>query len=301
MELLTQMFERYEDAIDSGFGLIESDVNWLFNSLVILNVTISTFAWMFSEEQVIVQIARRVLFIGVMAWIVQNWALLTDTLARTFVRLGIKAGGITSSSVTELEPGAIAERGLALTYPIIQTMRDLSGPVGFFENFPEILILFVATLVLLTSFIVIGLQVAVAILSFKLGTLVAFVLVPFSLLKPTSFIAERPLGWVVGAAVRLMVLTFVVGLGESVISSVELPPEVTAQQALSVAVASVFFMLVAMLSARLGSELVGGQPRLAAGDVYGAAVRSGAVAYQAGRQAWSASRRAVRSATRLGS
>lgn len=319
MELFTQIFERFENAIDSGFGLIEGDVGWLFNSLVVINVVLSTFVWMFSDEQVVVQIARRILFIGAMAWIVQNWATLTDALANTFIRLGVKAGSGQRGGIDELDPGLIAERGLSVTRPIIQTMRDLSGPVGFFENFPEILILLVATFVLLAAFIVIALQVAVAILSFKIGALVAFVLLPFSLLKPTSFIAERPLGWVVGAAVRLMVLTFVVGLGESVFAALELPPQVTARQALSAAVAAVFLMLIAMLSASLGSELVGGQPRLSAGDAYAAAARSAGMASQAGRQgasagskaasagrqtvaagrqAWSAGRRAIRAATR---
>ncbi len=299
MEVLTQVFERYETAIESGFGLIEGDVSWLFNSLVILNITLSAFVWIFSDEQIVVQIARRVLFIGVMAWIVQNWAVLADTLARTFIRFGVKAGNGSLDGVDTLSPGLIAERGLAITHPIIQTMRDLSGPVGFFENFPEILLLFVSMLVLLTAFIVIALQVAIAILSFKLGALVAFVLVPFSLLKPTSFIAERPLGWVVGAAVRLMVLTFVVGVGESVFAAIELPPDVTATQALSIAVAAVFLMLLAMLSARLGSELVSGQPRISAADVATASVRSSQAALRAGRQVLNTSRGAARAATRL--
>ena len=49
------------------------------------------------------------------------------------------------------------------------------------------------------AFFAIAIQVVLAILYFKLGTLAAFVLIPFSLITHTAFMAERPLGWVVAA------------------------------------------------------------------------------------------------------
>jgi type IV secretion system protein TrbL len=55
---------------------------------------------------------------------------------------------------------------------------------------------------IVAAFCVITIQVVVALLTFKFGSLAAFVLVPFAVLSKTAFIAERPLGWVVGSGVR---------------------------------------------------------------------------------------------------
>ena len=60
-------------------------------------------------------------------------------------------------------------------------------------------------------------------LTFKFGSLAAFVLVPFAVLSKTAFIAERRLGWVVGSGVRLMVLTLVLGVGNNIFQSLKVP------------------------------------------------------------------------------
>src|SRR5439155_1562641 len=70
---------------------------------------------------------------------------------------------------------------------------------------------------------VIAIQVVMALLTFKFGSLAAFVLVPFAVLSKTAFIAERPLGWVVGSGVRLMVLTLVLGVGNNIFQSLKVP------------------------------------------------------------------------------
>ncbi len=35
-----------------------------------------------SDDHIIVQFARKIVYIGLFAWIIQNWQKLTDTLAR---------------------------------------------------------------------------------------------------------------------------------------------------------------------------------------------------------------------------
>jgi hypothetical protein len=72
----------------------------------------------------------------------------------------------------------------------------LTGPVAFFKNFVEIAFLFLAICAIVAAFCIITIQVVVALLTFKFGSLAAFVLVPFAVLSKTAFIAERPLGWV---------------------------------------------------------------------------------------------------------
>lgn len=310
MDLINQTLQQYLDAIDRGFGLIGGNVRWVFNTLVVINLVLAALFWMLSDEQVIAQLVRKILFIGVFAWIIENWADLTDALASTFMLLGVKAGGGQFTPDVVLNPAAIADRGLGSVSPMMQAIRDLSGPVGFFENFPEILLLALAVLAVLIAFFSIAIQAVMTLLTFKLGTLAAFVLLPFSLISHTAFMAERPLGWVVSASLRLMILTLVVGLGEQTFAQLQIEPAaLTVRSALGIAVAALTLMILALTASRLASDLATGTPRLGALDagvaVGGTVVASSYVAGQvvgAGRQVARGSRlAAVKAASALGS
>ncbi len=267
MSIINETLQQYLDAINSGFGFIGGDVRWLFNILVLLNIIVAALFWAFSEDQVLVPLIRKILYIGIFAWIVENWVDLTNTLAQTFMLLGIKAGGGHVDHDILLNPGHIAERGLTTITPMIQAVRDLSGPVAFFENFVEILLLALAILAVIAAFFLIAIQAAMAILTFKLGSLAAFVLIPFSLITHTAFMAERPLGWIVTAGVRLMLLTLVVGLGEAIFARLEITPEqLTIRAALDIALGAIVLMVLALTSSRLASDLATGTPRLGALD-----------------------------------
>ncbi|MGB0716977.1 MAG: type IV secretion system protein, partial [Phycisphaerae bacterium] len=236
MTLINETLQQYLDAINSGFGFIDGDVRWVFNALVVLNIVMAALFWAFSDDQVVVALIRKVIYIGIFAWIIENWVELTNILANTFMLLGLKAGGGTLDQDIMLNPGKIADRGLTTITPMMQAIRDLSGPVAFFENFIEIILLALAVLMVLIAFFLIAIQAVMAVLTFKLGSLAAFILIPFSLVTHTAFMAERPLGWVVTASVRLMLLTIVVGLGEAMFANLEInPDEVTVRAALDIA------------------------------------------------------------------
>lgn len=263
MNLINETLQQYIDLLDAGFGLISGDVRWLLNALVIINIALSAAMWALSDDQIVVQLARKALHIGIFAWIVDNWPKLTSVVAETFIYLGLKAGGAQASPDVMLNPGSVAGRGVSAVGPIMQAMRDLSGPIAFFENFAEIFLLALAILAILIAFFVIAIQIVVALLTFKLGTLGAFILVPFGLLQRTSFVAERPLGWVVASGVRLMLLTLVVGIGESLFQGLQLTSDtMSVHQALNVALGAIVLMVLAMLATRIASEMAMGTPRV---------------------------------------
>jgi type IV secretion system protein TrbL len=139
--------------------------------------------------------------------------------------------------------------------------------VAFFKNIVEIIFLFLAVAAIVTAFCVITIQVVVAVLTFKFGSLAAFVLVPFAVLSKTAFIAERPLGWVVGSGVRLMVLTLVLGVGNNIFQSLEVPAgqTVTTYQAFCIALAALLLMALSLVASRLATDMIIGGPSLGVG------------------------------------
>ena len=284
-DLINEVVNRYVTAINSGFGLIRGDVAFLLNVLIVLSVVWSAILWTLSDDRVIAEFARKIVFVGMFAWLVQNWQVLTDKLARSFMDLGLRAGGFEGAGYYTGEPGNIAYLGYTTAQPLIDQIGRLSGPVAFFKNFPEIFFLAMAVIAIVAAFCVITIQVVIALLSFKFGTLAAFVLVPFAVLSKTAFIAERPLGWVVSAGVRLMVLTLVLGVGNNLFQRLRLPPgsTVTTFEAFAIMLAALILMVLSLVASRLATDLVIGGPSLGGGTTaatVGAGV--GAAAYSIG-------------------
>ena len=80
-DLINDVANQYLNAINNAFGLIQGDVAWVLNVLIILSIMWSATLWALSEDHVIAQFARKLVYIGMFAWIIQNWQSLTDKLA----------------------------------------------------------------------------------------------------------------------------------------------------------------------------------------------------------------------------
>jgi type IV secretion system protein TrbL len=266
-DLINDVANQYINAINSGFGLIKGDVTWLLNVLIILSIMWSAALWALSDDHVIAHFARKIVYIGFFAWIIQNWQSLTDKLASSFMNLGLKAGGFEGASYYTSQPGNIAYLGYTTAQPLMDQIARLTGPVAFFKNIVEIIFLFLAVAAIVAAFCVITIQIVVAVLTFKFGSLAAFVLVPFAVLSKTAFIAERPLGWVVGSGVRLMVLTLVLGVGNNIFQSLKVPAgqTVTTYQAFCIALAALLLMALSLVASRLATDMIIGGPSLGVG------------------------------------
>ena len=266
-DLINNVANQYINAINSGFGLIKGDVTWILNVLIILSIMWSAALWALSDDHVIAHFARKIVYIGFFAWIIQNWQSLTDKLASSFMNLGLKAGGFDGASYYTSQAGNIAYLGYTTAQPLMDQIARLTGPVAFFKNIVEIAFLFLAICAIVAAFCVITIQVVVAVLTFKFGSLAAFVLVPFAVLSKTAFIAERPLGWVVGSGVRLMVLTLVLGVGNNIFQSLKVPAgqTVTTYQAFCIALAALLLMALSLVASRLAADMIIGGPSLGVG------------------------------------
>ncbi len=280
--LINDVVARYIDAINSGFGLLKSDVTFVLNVLIILSIVWSALLWTFSDDHVIAEFARKLIFLGMFVWLVANWSMLVDKLGRTFMDLGLKAGGFTDADTYTSEPGNILYLCYNTIQPIIDQITRLCDSWSFYKNLGQILMLGMSVAAIVAAFFVITIQVALAVLTFKFGSLASFVLVPFGVLSKTAFIAERPLGWVVGSGIRLMVLTLVLGIANGIFTN--LAPAsgstVTIYEALTIALAALLLMMFSLTATRLATDLVIGGPSLGAG----AMVNRTAVAYQSAQR-----------------
>jgi type IV secretion system protein TrbL len=305
IDRFTETFSRY---IDSGFGLLAGDVAFLTTVLVAIDITMAGIFWaMHGDENVPVQLIRKVLYVGFFALLLNNFKGLADIIFQSFAGLGLKASGTAMTAADLMRPGFVASAGFDASRPLIEKAGELIGVTTFFSNFATIVVFLLAWVIVLLAFFVLAVQLFIAIIEFKLTTLAGFVLVPFALFGQTAFLAERVLGNVISSGIKLMVLAIVVGIGSSIFGTLVRPTaDITLTQAASTILAAIAVFGLAIFVPAIAAGLITGAPQLGAGAAVattaaagGAVVAGGMLASAAARLAGRASGGASKTAASL--
>jgi type IV secretion system protein TrbL len=271
--------------LDAGYAFLNGDVMWLFNNLVVVQLTLAGIYWALGARgQVVAGMLRRILLIGFILYFIDRFPYLVDTIAETAIQLGLNAGGGRVTRSQMLDPGHVANLGWLTALMIWEEASRLSGPVDTLVNIWEIVLLLVAGFVVLVSFLAVALQMFFAIVTLKLGALAAYVLLPFAVFPATAFIAERPMGWLVTSAVRLMLITLVVSVSFSLFAqfTVDNPEAVQLREAVGLAAGGVVFFVFSWQASRLAQDLASGSPSFGLGSVIGLLAGTAAVGVGAG-------------------
>ncbi|WP_342629749.1 P-type conjugative transfer protein TrbL [Nguyenibacter vanlangensis] len=269
------VFSRY---IDSGFGLIGGDVGFLVTILVGIDGTLAGLAWALGEDDTLQALAKKVLYVGFFAFILNNWQFLTKTVFNSFASIGLKATGSALSYADFLKPGLLAHAGVQGADVLLAQIQRLAGFPQVFWNLSEILVMGLSWVVTLIAFFVLAIMLFLAIIEFKLTTLKGFILVPFALWRGTAFIAEPVLGQVVTSGVRILTYAVVTGIGTQLFTQI-LPSdpktELSMQDAIAILLAAMTIAGLAFSANRIASGIVSGAPQLGLGA---AAAPAGVVA-----------------------
>lgn len=281
-------FSRY---IDSGFGLLYGEVAFLTATLIVIDMTIAGLYWAMNHatgqgESVLAKLLRKVLYVGAFAYIIGNFNWLASIVFRSFAGLGLMASGSTLTMQNFLQPGRLAKIGIDAGTPILEQIGDLAGFPEVFVNLDPIVVLFLSWLVVILSFFVLSIQLFITLIEFKLTSLAGFVLVPFALWNKTSFLAEKVLGNVVSAGIKVLVLAVIVGIGSGLFASfLPHPAEPSMDHALVIMLASLALLALGIFGPGIATGLVSGAPQLGAGAMAGAAIGAAGTAVALGAAA----------------
>ncbi|OCK59860.1 P-type conjugative transfer protein TrbL [Bradyrhizobium sp. LMTR 3] len=305
IDRFTETFSRY---IDSGFGLLSGEVSFLSSTLVVIDLTLAGLAWSVrADDQMLVTLAKKVLYVGAFAFIIVNFKSLADIIFGSFSSIGLKAAGGTLSAADLTRPGFVASAGFTAAHPLLEETSQFSG-FDVLTNLPTILILLFCWIVIVLAFFVLSVQLFVTLIEFKLTTLASFILVPFALWGKTAFLAEKTLGNVVASGVKVMVLAIIIGIGSTIFgqlaSTLTRPIDIASAMSLLLAALSLFGL--GIFCPGIAAGLVSGAPQLGAGAAAGTVAGAAAVAIGGGTAAMgglravaSGSGTAVRSAASL--
>ncbi|MDC9811052.1 P-type conjugative transfer protein TrbL [Rhizobium binxianense] len=287
--IIDRFLETFTSYIDSGFGLLGSEVAFLSSTLIAIDVVLAGLFWAWgADEDVIQRLIRKTLCIGFFAYIVGNFNSLARIVFESFSGLGLKAAGSSLSSTELLQPGRVAQVGIDAGNPILEAAGDLMGYVSFFENFVQIFVLMTAWVIVLVAFFILAIQIFVTLIEFKLTTLAGFVLIPFAFFNKTAFLAEKVLGNIVASGVKILVLAVIVGIGSRLFSefTAGFSEQPTISEALSLVLGALALMGLSIFGPGIATGLVSGAPQLGAGAAVGtglAAAGLGAAGYVGAR------------------
>ncbi len=268
--------DQFLSLADAGFGLIQGDVSFILNALIVISVTLAGAQWVLAQEAPAGPFFRKVLFVGLFAFLVNNWEALAGAIHQSGAMLGLRAGGGGLSLAELHNPARLAGLGKDLFGRTI----ELGEGLNILTDFPTLATVFVAALLIVIAFFVLALQVFVALIAFKLGSLAAFVALPWGVFSGTAWVAERPLGWVATSAVRLFLLAFVASVAVTFVEAMPLALSLENGGALDVLLFGCTILALSWLAPMLASEVMQGSPSLSAAQPAQAA--AGAAAASAG-------------------
>lgn len=294
--IIDHFLDVFSNYINSGFGLISPDVAFLVVVLIGIDATLAGLAWAIGGDNVIQAFAKKVLYVGFFAFILNNWQLLAQIVFESFAGLGLKATGSSLSYTDFLHPGLLAQAGVRGADVLLSQIQRLAGFPNIFWNLGEILVMGLSWIVTLLGFFVLAILLFLAIIEFKLTTLKGFILVPFALWRGTAFIAEPVLGQIVTSGVRVLVFAVVTGIGTQLFSQI-LPSNpatvLSLQDALTILLASMTIAGLAFSANRLAAGITSGAPQLGLGSAAAAGGAAAGVVTLAGTGGIAAARAAA--------
>ncbi|MBL8548263.1 MAG: P-type conjugative transfer protein TrbL [Hyphomonadaceae bacterium] len=259
---VNSFLDQFLAVADSGFGLIRGDVNFVLNALIVISIVLAGAQWALAGEAPMAPFFRKVLFIGLFAFLINNWDALATAINQSGAMLGLRAGGGSMTMADLHNPGRVARIGMDLFGRTVA----LSEGMNILTDFIPMVTILLAAVLAMIGFFVLALQIFVALIAFKLGSLAAFVALPWGVFSGTSWVAERPLGWVAGSAIRLFVLALIASVSLTFVNTLPATLTLDAGGALNVLLFGLTVLALAWFGPMLASEVMQGQPHLSGAD-----------------------------------
>lgn len=276
MQTPNDLMVVFSNTISAGFAALQGPVNGVFGTMIALVVAMTGVQWaLSSNREVLAAGFGKILLIGFFAYLINDWQSLAETIQKGFVDLGLRAGGGSLPRGEFLNPGAILDQGWQIVKALGNTPAPVSNPLDVMGNLTDALVLGLAMIGIMLAFAVLALQIIVTLLEFKIVTLGGFVLLPFGIWSKSSFLAERPLGFVVSSGLKVLALAIVVSGARSVFDQLQPSNAPDLYEALAILAASILLAMLAIFIPNVAAALVTGGPALGAGSAVTSALAVG--------------------------
>ena len=255
---LTLTLQNFITALSGAYSRIQGSASTLLGILVGIEVVLLGLWTALGGGDNVVGVFKRILHTGAWVWIVQSYPTLCKDLVDSLVKAGLLAGGGSGDVSLLMDPSRLAGYGLDATEPLTHKLADLG-----MTDLSDLVVFGFGYLAILACFLIMAINVFLAVLEYYVFAALAGIFLPFGLLSPTKFLAEKAIGAVVSASVKLMVLGLVTAIIDPVLSSIHFAgPEITFNELWSVFLTVCALMFLCWKAPSLAGALLGGSPHL---------------------------------------
>lgn len=237
---------------------INKIVPYAFNLLYIftaIELTILGLIWALQQTPAWGKVFFKVIKIGLIFFILQNYVWLLDTIVQSFGKLaGIVVHKSTLSEFI-FNPAKIWQYGYDVGIFLLKAATASSG-------FGLILIQTILGMGILLTFGLFGIQLTIQIIAFYVTAVIALILLPLGVFEPSRKIFDKALQSILQAGVRLMVIILIVGIATIIWEQIPLAdltsPDANLNAPLGLFFSALLFSGLAMYLPRMIAATVGG-------------------------------------------
>jgi type IV secretion system protein TrbL len=260
---LTATLTNFIGAFQGGYTRLQPMINGLLAALAGIDIVLVGFWWALGGGERLTEVMKKVLFLGFWLWFTRSFQNNAKMFVDSLISAGLTAGGQAGGNNLLLDPSKIAAYGLTTTEALSKAMGGIS-----ITHPADALVYGICYVVIMAAFLIMAIQVFLAVLEYYLITAVAGVLVPWGLLPHTKFLAEKAIGAVVSAGIKLMVLAFIIAVASPVLSSMRFTSEeIKLNELWSAVLTSSAIAFLAWHAPSLAAGLLAGSPSLGAGAI----------------------------------
>lgn len=279
--VLTDILGSFVNGSAHGFPLIKGHAESLFSKLVIIEVVLFGIGVALNRFEFKAEIVAKVLTIGFAQFLLFQYVWLVDSLRDSLVTAGLAAGGDTLTTAEFLDPSAYISAGFEQVFSVLEN-RFEDGTWHFLSTFNMVgLFNLIIILIMFFAFVAMGFQIFFAVIEFYIVTSLAILLIPFIILKSTSFLGFRAINGIISNCIKLMVLAFIASVAAPVIQELTFSiSEPTLRESVSLAVGALAIAMLMWRAPAIAMAFIAGstgldfnssalQPALSAGRAVG--------------------------------
>lgn len=260
---LTTTLTNFVGVFQGGYARLQPMVNSLLGILAGIDIVLIGFWWALGGGERLTEVIKKILFLGFWLWFTTSFQTNAKAFVESLINAGLTAGGQAGSYNLLLDPSRIAGYGLNATEQLAKALDDVS-----LTDLGDAFIFGISYLLIMVAFLVMAIQTFLAVLEYYLITAVAGVLVPWALLPQTKFLAEKAIGAVVSAGIKLMTLAFIIAVSSPVLASIHFSgPEIKLNELWSVLLTTGAIAFLTWHAPSLTAGLLAGSPSLSAAGV----------------------------------
>lgn len=268
--VLDNLGNAYTNALTGAYNNISPEVHFIVNFAIVVSVALGALRAGMDDDWpgVMRFLISKILIVGWVLYLVNNWQSLTNDVVNSAVSLGFLAGGTGGATSNFLaDPMTIAQTGYSLCSSMISAAIQMPGGVlSALKDLPEEGAMVFAAILVAVAFIIIAIEIIVAILEFKIVSVAAVLFIGFSIWEKTAFLANGSYQYIASSALKLFTLALVIGVGIGYMRQFTINPQADLQNMLGVMTGSLLFLVLARVAPKLAQGLVSGSPQLTGAD-----------------------------------